>query len=59
VAEKKLTKVEFCNLMNRNEEIKRTRKAMKEQQQWQTEDDVYQVFASRATRIRKRARVIV
>ena len=48
--ERKITRAEFCNLANRNEDIKRREKAA---QQWQERQDADGLEQSRYTRIGK------
>jgi hypothetical protein len=51
----KLSLNQFCTLMNRNEEIKRKRKAL---QEWQQKQDIEALEQGRTYRVGKRMNVI-
>jgi hypothetical protein len=52
----KLTKQQFCDLANRNEELKQKRKAAKE---WQQKRDEQGMYAERLDRIYKGSRIVI
>ena len=52
---KKLTKAEFCEMANRQEDIKRKWKALRE---WQGKQDIQALESGRSYRVGKRMNVI-
>lgn len=52
---KRMTKAEFCELANRNEDIKRKKRALRE---YQEKQDIQAVESGRSYRVGKRMNVI-